>query len=167
MSGDFVDQLGSAVLPHHVRRLMDALIVDADRVADRFGLTIPHRCCSTVLLLDQEGPIGVMRVAEQLGLSHPVIIDFARTLKQLGFLEETVSPQDRRVRQLALNAAGQDEADRVRRLHAELARQHDALCAEAGIDLVAASRTLQASLRQTPLLDRVERAEKDMHHEVD
>ncbi len=167
MSGDFVDQLGAAVLPHHVRRLLDALIADADRVADRFGLTIPHRCCSTVLLLDKEGPIGVMRVAEQLGLSHPVIIDFARTLKQLGFLEEVVSTTDRRVRLLALNAAGREEAGRVRRLHAALSHAHDDLCAEAGVDLVAISQTLQASLRERSLLDRLDFSEKDRSDELD
>jgi len=167
MSGDFVDQLGSAVLPHQVRRLMDALLADAGAVSVKFGLSIPHRCCSTVLLLDAEGPIGVMRVADRLGLSHPVIIDFAKTLKNLGLLEEQVSRTDRRVRLLALTEAGRLEAARVRRLHAALSRAHDDLCAEAGVDLLAISHTLQASLRQRSLLDRLDLAEKDSSDELD
>lgn len=167
MTDDFVDQLGTAVLPHHVRRLMDALLADAGAVSAKFGLSIPHRCCSTLLLLDAEGPIGVMRVAERLGLSHPVIIDFAKTLKNLGLLEEQVSRADRRVRLLALTEAGRLEAARVRRLHAALSRAHDDLCAEAGVDLVAISQTLQASLRQRSLLDRLDLAEKDRPDELD
>ncbi len=165
MSDDFVDQLGSAVLPHHVRRIMDALIADADEVVARFGLTIPHRCCSTVLLLDEEGPVGVMRAAERLGLSHPVIIDFAKTLKRLGFLKETISTEDRRVRLLALTDAGREEADRVRHLHVALARVHDEVCAEAGIDLVGASRSIRAALREASIIDRLNRVEKDTDHD--
>ncbi|WP_203291656.1 MarR family winged helix-turn-helix transcriptional regulator [Maricaulis parjimensis] len=166
MGDDFVEELGLAVLPHHVRRAMDALVRDADLVTRAFGLSIPHRCCSTVLLLDEAGPMGVMETAKRLKLSHPVVIGFAKTLRELGLVEDQPVPGDARVRLLALTPEGRAEAGRVRQLHAALAQAHADVSEEVGVDLLAACQAVTEALSRRSLLERIELPEKEKSDEV-
>ena len=162
---DFVTELGSAVAPHHVRRMLDALIREAGEATAQFGVQAPFRACSFILLLDQEGPLSIMRAAERLQLSHPVIIALARSVRELGLVKEGVAANDARVRLLSLTEAGREDAVRIRRLHAALAKIHDDIGREAGADLVEVSRRALAALKRQPLLERLQHVKEDTRHE--
>ena len=72
-----------------------------------------------------EGPRPVGEVAENLGVTSQAISKAVRELERLGYVERAASPEDARVRLLALSARGRAvvEASRAARarLNAELA----------------------------------------------
>lgn len=160
MTDDFVDELGMAVLPHHVRRMLDcfksneAELEPSARNGDE-PVRAPGRAGSTMRLLDEQGPLGVVEIANRLRLSHPLIINFARTLTERGLVEARTCSHDRRVRLLALTDAGRVEARRIAALHKRTEQVYRALCDEVGVDLLQVSRAVQAALERKPMRQRL------------
>jgi len=91
-----------------------------------------------------EGPRPVGQVAENLGVTSQAISKTARELEVLGYVERTPSPEDARVRLLALSSRGRAavEASRTAR-----ARLNEELTAALGATaLKQATATLRAAL---------------------
>lgn len=161
MSDDFVDQLGLAVLPHHIRRMLDCFRPgDTGEPRPAMGAEsrprAPGRAQSMMRLLEAHGPLAVMDIAQRLGLSHPMIINFAKQLIAAGLVAESRGVGDRRVRLLELTEAGRIEAERIRAYHADLEIVYRQLCEEVGVDLLQVSRAVKSSLRDRPIAERVE-----------
>ncbi|WP_300528435.1 MarR family transcriptional regulator [Maricaulis sp.] len=160
MADDFVDELGMAVLPHHVRRMLDCFKANEAEAEPSPSRTdeaprAPGRAGSTMRLLAEHGPLGVVEIANRLRLSHPLIINFTRTLTERGLVEAQISPNDRRVRLLALTEAGRAEARRIEALHKETEQVYRALCDEVGVDLLQVSRAVQQALKNKPVGQRL------------
>jgi DNA-binding MarR family transcriptional regulator len=164
---DYVNTLGMAVLPHHVRRMLDCFLSGEGEPATEDGIVhAPGKASSMMRLLDAHGPLGILDISARLGLSHPLIIGFAKTLLADGLVSERRSPTDGRVRLLALTDAGRIEAAHIQRLHARLESVYRGLCEEVGIDLFQLSLAVQAALENKSLADRLaetKQSEDDSH----
>ena len=155
-SGDFIDEIGVAVLPHHMRRLVDQIMASsADNLA-KLNLKTPPRAVSTMLLLDREGELAITRIAERLRLSHPQVIRNVRDMIAAGLASDRLSKTDRRVRIVKLTRRGQSEArllaDHLRRVE-QLYRQ---LFDEIGADLFEATLRASAALQTKSYAERYE-----------
>jgi DNA-binding MarR family transcriptional regulator len=151
---DYVGALGMAVLPHHLRRLVDTFIAQRADMTEQMGLLSPPRASSMMRLLAEQGPLGVVEVAQRLRLSHPFISQMTQSLKQSGLVETHKSKTDGRKQLLALTAAGRAEAIVIRDNHDVLTRVYQELCEEIGVDLFGASQDAMRALDARTLAER-------------
>ena len=86
---DFIARQGPAFLAHLLRRLSDELIQGAALWYPTVGVTAPPRTISTLIALDDLGPLGVTELATLLRQSHPLVITWIRELTSLSFVAAT------------------------------------------------------------------------------
>ena len=103
---DFIQRQGPAFLAHLLRRLSDELVQGASAWYPQAGVTAPPRTASTLLALDEHGPLAVMELATLLRQSHPLVIVWIKQLKALGFVETRIDGNDRRRSVLSLTRTG-------------------------------------------------------------
>jgi DNA-binding MarR family transcriptional regulator len=152
---DFVDELGTAVLPHHLKRLCERMLDDCTEVMEEKGIDVPTRAGSMMMFLKQNGPASVVDLARALRVSHALIIRNYKPLMKGGYLLEKPDPTDGRKRLLELTEAGVDMAIRARANLDVFQRAFADLFEESGVDLYEALKSINASLDKTSLADRV------------
>lgn len=152
---DFVESMGLPLLAHRLRRVSDALVADVGELLDHRHVDIPPRAGSLVMLLRSCTELAVTAAAQRLGLSHTMIINLARALKEAGLVEDALDPQDSRRRLLRLTNAGHEQAQFLDALNRALAAAYGQMFEETGIDLFAALEAFERAAARESVLDRV------------
>lgn len=158
MGGDFIESQGRAFLAHRLRRSSELIVEQLGAELGRMALAVPPRSASMLLLVDEEGPIGVVDIARRLRLSHPLIVRMAQQLEALGLVAVERNPRDARRKQLVPTDRGRREAAALRRLNLRLAAAFAALFEEIGCDLVAILDRADAALAARPMHERLSTA---------
>jgi DNA-binding MarR family transcriptional regulator len=133
--------------------LASDLVVHAARLvrAVRRELELPAQV-RIVSLLDEQGPVGISRLAELDRCSQPTMSNAVAQLVDQGWATKTPNPDDARSSVVTLTDAGRAELQRVRRRHGERVAQivaaHPDLTSE---DLATAVAVLQALLSNSGL----------------
>ncbi|MBO6797536.1 MarR family transcriptional regulator [Maricaulis sp.] len=133
---DFIEELGHAVLPHHVRRLLDTVLKWEGERAAQLQISVPLKTHSMLVLLSRRGPMKLGEVVAQLRLSRPLIVKFADTLVGMEMVTEQRPSSDRRVRLLGLTEAGQVEVSRIEAFLEEAQARYRVLGQTLGNDLL-------------------------------
>lgn len=111
---EFIHQQGPAFLAHLLRRLADELVRAGASWYPEVDVTAPPRTTSTLIALDDRGPLGVTEIAALLGQSHPLVIGWIKQLTERGFVDTQSDPQDGRRSIIVLTDEGRAEVGRLR-----------------------------------------------------
>jgi MarR family transcriptional regulator, organic hydroperoxide resistance regulator len=152
---DFIQRQGPAYLAHILRRLADELVRGAAEWYPEAGVSAPPRTTSTLLALDEHGPLGVTELSALLRQSHPLVIDWRRQLADLGFVETELDPKDGRRSVLVLTTEGRREVRRLRRALAVMEKASRRLMEQAGPGLFAALWRMDDALDRQPFVERL------------
>ncbi|WP_395331830.1 hypothetical protein WBP06_03320 [Novosphingobium sp. BL-8H] len=152
---DFIRAQGPAYLAHILRRLADELVRGGSEWYPEMGVTAPPRTTSTLLALDEHGPLGVTEIAALLSQSHPLVIDWCRQLTSLGYIEAQTDVRDRRRSIIALTDEGRQEVVRLRSALVLMEGASVALMDEVAPGIFAELWGLEAALRQRRFADRL------------
>ena len=152
---DFVRSLGLAFLAHRLRRASDLIVDGTTQALQRIGFEGPARSVSMLLMLRENGPMGVTEIGFRLRLSHPMIIKLARSLEAAGLVRDEADAADNRRRLIALTAKGAAQTALAQGLLGDVARTFDAMFEEAGIDLFCAVERFEAVAERWPIADRL------------
>lgn len=153
MNEDVLANEGGVMLGSRLRRLGERLQAGAELMARDCGLpTVPAQM-PLMTALSRHGTLTVGEIAERTGVSQPAITRIAAQLTALGLVDAEADGEDRRVRRLALSAAGRAVMERAEtalwpRLRAAVGEACDV---EALLAQVAA---LEAALAERPLEQR-------------
>jgi len=160
---DFIQQQGPAFLAHLLRRLADELVQGAADWYPSVGVTAPPRTISTLLALDEHGPLGVTELARLLQQSHPLVIVWIKELTRLSLVKSKDDPTDRRRTLVSLTAKGRNELVRVRKALVTMERASTELLQLAGNDSLQMLWALERNCRELPFLQRLQ--QKALHNE--
>ncbi|MNM84439.1 MarR family protein [compost metagenome] len=160
---DFIQQQGPAFLAHLLRRLADELVQGAADWYPSVGVTAPPRTISTLLALDEHGPLGVTELARLLRQSHPLVIVWIKELTRLSLVKSKDDPTDRRRTLVSLTAKGRNELVRVRKALVTMERASTELLQLAGTDSLQMLWALERNCRELPFLQRLQ--QKALHNE--
>ncbi len=152
---DFIRRQGPAYLAHLLRRLSDELVRGADAWYPEIGVTAPPRTTSTLLALDEHGPLGVTDISALLRQSHPLVITWIKQLQALGFVKTCVDRIDRRRTVVALTAKGAREIRLLRKALVCMAKTSQALMDETAYGLFAALWRMEEACRRQSFADRL------------
>ena len=152
---DFIHRQGPAYLAHLLRRLSDELVRGADAWYPEVGVTAPPRTTSTLLALDERGPLGVTEISTLLRQSHPLVINWIKQLQGQGFVKTRIDKRDRRRTVVALTTKGTTETRHLRKALVRMGEASQALMDEAGPGLFHALWRMEQACRREPFDDRL------------
>src|SRR5204863_7483807 len=136
MPGDYITSLGSLVIDHRLRRIVDHLLDAQAQVYADEQIAFEPRWTSTFLLLEQDGPLGVTEIAKRLRYSHPGIIKFTNAMMEAGLVSELTDPEDERRRLLQLSAEGRRRAPQLHSIWQAFREAQVELFRQAGCDVL-------------------------------
>lgn len=154
--GDFIQGQGPAFLAHLLRRLSDELVRGAGEWYPEVGVTAPPRTTSTLLALDEHGPLGVTEIAALLRQSHPLVIRWIRQLKAKGFIKSSSDAKDRRRTVIALTTKGNAEVRRLRKALIRMGAVSRGLMDAAAPGLFDALWRMEQVCRRTPFAEQLQ-----------
>lgn len=155
LNEDFIRRQGPAYLAHLLRRVSDELVRGADAWYPEVGVTAPPRTTSTLLALDEQGPLGVTEISTLLRQSHPLVINWIRQLRACRFVETRIDAGDRRRTVVALTAKGRAEIRRLRKALVRMSEASQALMDEAAPELFDALWRMEQACRRAAFADRL------------
>ena len=101
-----LENYGALVLASRLRRLSEQFYSGVDDSYLAAGVTLSSRCFPLLFLLRDNGPSSITVLADQMGQSHPAIVQLSRKLLAADVVTEHADPKDERRRLLALSNAG-------------------------------------------------------------
>jgi len=150
---DFIHKQSPAFLAHMLRRISDELVRAGSQWYPEVGVTAPARTTSTLLVLDDRGPLAVTEIALLLRQSHPLVIGWIKQLAALGFVETRSDREDGRRSIIALTGEGQSEVQRLRRALVTMEEASQRLMDEASVDVFQALVAMDQAMRRKSFLD--------------
>jgi DNA-binding MarR family transcriptional regulator len=151
----YVNEQGAAFLAHLLRRVSDELVRAGSQWYPEVGVTAPPRMTSTLLVLDDHGPLGVTEIALLLRQSHPLVIGWTKQLGALGFIETSSDPQDGRRSLIALTDEGRSEVQRLRVALVIMSQASRRLMEEANADVFQGLSLMDEAIQRKPFVDRL------------
>jgi MarR family transcriptional regulator, organic hydroperoxide resistance regulator len=158
---DFIQGQGLPFFAHLLRRLSDEFGRGSAQWFAENGIAAPPQTVSTLLALDEKGPLSLTELAEILRQSHPLVITWVRLLKAPGFIASTSDPDDGRRTLLSLTPAGRDEVARLRPMLTVVARAYSRLIKESEAELFDGLWRVEEACRREPFADRLRREMAD------
>jgi len=152
---DFISSLGQAFLARRLMRLSDGFVDDIEAYLRTAGLTAPARAFSTLLLLHDAPGLGIVQVARQVQMSHPLIINLLSQLEQMRLVRFEHDENDRRRRLIYLTEDGEREAGYIRDALPVIRTAYAELSRETGVDLWDAVNRLDEALGKRSYLQRL------------
>jgi DNA-binding MarR family transcriptional regulator len=149
----FTNQAGGAALGARLRRLSERIDREVGALYAARGEAMEQRWYGVLNLLDRFGPLGVVQLAQAMGVTHVAVSQVREALERAGLIALAPDPADARRRLLSLSAKGRDLVARLRPLWDALANSARELDAEAG-GVVAALDRLEKALDATSVADR-------------
>jgi DNA-binding MarR family transcriptional regulator len=144
-----------AFLANTLERLASVIVAQGDELLRHSGIDFPSRAVSTVMMLGERPGLSAADIAKVLDQPHQLVTQRIELLVEAGIIARIEDEADARRKRLALTARGKRQYEALRRLIERMDRVFSDLFRELECDLsVAAGRAL-ASLRQSPLLERL------------
>jgi len=153
---DFIHRQGPAFLAHLLRRLSDELVRGAEQWYPQVGVTAPPRTTSTLLALDERGPLGITEISALLRQSHPLVINWIKQLKAAGFIDVRADAADGRRTVVVLARKGVAEVRRLRKALVGMGKVSQALMDEAAPGLFEALWRMESACRDKPFVKRLQ-----------
>lgn len=114
MADDVVRALGHLALASRLRRIGEQLHLQAQPVIDSCAQNVPASHFPLLVALARSGPLGVVELAEALGIRQPGVTRMLDKLKSSGLVKAARSTGDRRQRPVVLSRAGHELIKRSR-----------------------------------------------------
>ena len=152
---DFIESQGNVFVAHRLRRTSDRIVRQVGEVLATLDIDVPPRGGSMMLLIAEEGPIGVVEISRRLRLSHPLIVRMTQRFADAGRATVQTDPADARRRLVAPTEKGFRQAAQLRAFNARLGGIFDALFAEIDAQVIEILDRLDAALESVPIAKRL------------
>lgn len=147
-------QLGPLAFGSRLRRLSDLISKQASAVYESFGLDFDPKWFTLFYLLSRKSPLSVTEIADELGFSHPAIIQLAKELEQAGLIESVKSERDSRKRLLSLSGKGKEMLPELEKIWQAIDELNTQLITKQRHHLIFAIEEMEETLAKEHYLSR-------------
>lgn len=160
---NFRDQhaLSGAFLSNKLLRLVDLIGQQGNELLGEAEIAIPSNAVACALFIGDKGQASLAEIAKALDEAHQLTSQRVEALIELGLLERTDDPKDRRRKALSLTPAGAAQYQRLLERLADIEQAFAGLYAEIGLAVPAILETAIEALRAKPLADRIRSSKRD------
>jgi DNA-binding MarR family transcriptional regulator len=151
----YLRKLDELVLDHRFRRMMETLLQSAEEVYAELGLPFRARWTSTYLLLRDNGPMPIVEIANQIGLTHPTVINITNDMAAAGLLDQEMDAADRRRRLVRLSDYALALSSELERVWKSLSQVQRDRFQRVGCDIIDVLNQFEDQLSQRTIKDDV------------
>lgn len=138
-------------------RAMSARVTEeAEGIYRLYGVDIDPRWFPVFYVLDNLEIRSITEIARYIGQTHGAVSQVAKAMEKAGFIEFVPSLSDKRVRELALSAKGQKQAQRLKAQIEDVGAAISEMKIECGESLWNALAVTEAALNNKTLVERVQ-----------
>jgi DNA-binding MarR family transcriptional regulator len=152
---DYIDELGTLALASRLRRLIEKLVKDGNRVYKDQAFEFEVRWFPIFHLLSSHSPMTVMQIAGALRLAHPSVIETTDEMAGRGLLTSHRDGADKRRRLLCLTEEGKNLAAQLKPVWKAFREAADDVFSGAGCDLLDSIKKVEIVLEQNTFYDRI------------
>ncbi len=153
---DFISALGQAFIARRLARLSDSFVDDIEAFLRASGLTAPARGFSTLLLIGDAPGLGIVQIARQVQMSHPLMINLLSQLEHQRLIVFRPDENDRRRRLVFLTPEGETEVSTMRSALPTIRAAYGELSREINIDLLSLTNRLDEALDRRSFRQRLD-----------
>ena len=150
-----------AFFGYRIGRVYDLIVEQADEYLFEYGLSIPSRTISTLLIIDESENVSIADVTNALQHPHQLVAQRVELLEELGLVTRGADPYDGRRKILQLTVKGEKEAALLKRSLRDAISALDVLFCELGADINVLMRAMLKSLQERSLNERVQDAKRN------
>lgn len=99
-----MQSLASLSLGSRLKRLSEQLFAEVAMIYEGVGLKLNPNYFLLINLINHNGPMGIIQIAESLSVSHPAVSKLASKMVTEGYLIKQAHPSDKRASNLSLTA---------------------------------------------------------------
>jgi DNA-binding MarR family transcriptional regulator len=152
---DYLVELGALALASRLRRLLQRLHADGERIYRTLDLDFKPKWFPVLHLLSERSSLAVTEIARLMCVAHPSMIQTVDELISAGLVKSRRSDQDGRLRELSLTAKGQRLCEQLAPVWAAFGDAGEEVVKEQGNDFLRAVSILERSLERQSLFDRI------------
>lgn len=94
-----------------------------EELIEEAGLSLDKSLFKLLVAVERLGPVGVVDLAERMGLDHSTVSRQVSKLESLGLITRQPSATDGRVREAVLTKAGRTATDKIDKARQRMARE--------------------------------------------
>ncbi len=145
---DLMKELGALSFGSRLRRLSDKIMRQASRVYQSYGLDFEPKWFPLFYLLSQQNEMGIMEIADCLGITHPAVIQIAKELEKKQWVKSGKSKTDARKRILILTKKGQELLPQLREIWEKIRQVNESLIQSHQHNLLVAMDEMETALNE-------------------
>lgn len=151
---DYTHELGSLALGARLRRLGEAIGQDIVSIYKQAETGFEARWFPFFQLLAKRSPLSVMEIAEELGVTHPSVIQIIQEMKEKGFIEVVPDKSDKRRLLLSLTRQAERLNNMMVNIWRDLRYATDKLIEDSGSNMLEMLTRLENELKKISLEKR-------------
>ena len=153
--------LSGAFLSNKLLRLVETMADQGAVLLESAGILIPPRAISTVLMIGELEDVTAADIAASLDQPHQLATQRIDLLIRLGLVTKQPHVTDSRRKVLELTEKGQAQYALMIEMLGHIRDSMDALYDELGCNLAEMAVRAVASLKDRPLIERIETGDRD------
>jgi len=154
---DYLVELKGVALASRLRRLLNQLHVDGERVYRELGLDFKPKWFPALHLLSQMSPLSMTEISRQMCMSHPSSIEIVNELIRAGLVKSRKSNLDGRYRELSLTNKGEQICEELRPVWDAFRVAGEEANVENGNNFLEALGKLESALEGLSMYERIMR----------
>ena len=154
MANDIISQLGPLAIGARMRRLTDIFSRDVAVIYKEHNLDFEAKYFVLFYLISERDGIGIMKIADELSLTHPAIIHLAKELEKKGYIKSVKSETDSRKRLLKLSPKGKAALPEFKKVWDKIQKLNTQLMKKQQNNLIKAIEEMEALLEEKSFYKR-------------
>jgi DNA-binding MarR family transcriptional regulator len=164
---DLIKESGTMTFASRLKRLGDRLKAEATKIYHSHGVEFNDSWFLVAFALSKREGSSVNEIAEMLGISHAAISQMYGAMERKGLLTIQEDPGDRRRKLLFLSETGRASVEKLEPIWDAVSESTDELLASIGLDFMRAIASIEESLDEKSLYERVEENLKSRSERAD
>jgi len=152
---DYLNKLGPLALASRLRRLLQRLNADGERIYRDLGIDVKPKWFPVMRILSEQSPLALTDIARLMSLTHPSLIETVNELISVGLIDSRKSDLDGRRRELSLTDKGKRFCKKLVPVWEAFRLAGEEVNKDCGNDFLDALGKFEQSLERRPMYNRV------------
>ncbi|MCP4581172.1 MAG: winged helix-turn-helix transcriptional regulator [candidate division Zixibacteria bacterium] len=152
---DYLDQLGALALASRLRRLLNGLLSDGEKVYRSQKIDFAISWFPIFHILAKGSPMSLTDIAKALGVAHPSVIEVTDEMTKKGYVGSRKGRDDKRRRYLFLTEKGEKIILKLKPIWEAFREAGDEICGESGNDFLGSIGKLEKAMARFSMYDRI------------
>jgi DNA-binding MarR family transcriptional regulator len=146
---------GSLLLGARLKKIGENLTSQMGKICKDHKLDVETRWIPAISVLYEKGELSVQSLADNLGITHPAVVQLTNQLLQKGFVKTEKLLADKRVTIISITEKGREKFDLVKPVLNDIESLINSLLSETGYDIMDVLSKLEISLASEKLIENI------------